>query len=79
MTALDDVLASITLDNADAIAAALLDRVTTVRKTAALDDAALRAQIGPGPRRSGRPLLRPPLTRPRLPRSQTPRQPPRRP
>jgi len=46
MAALDDVLASITPDNLDAIAAAILGRVTEVRKAAELDDAALRTAIG---------------------------------
>ena len=46
MSALDDVLASITLANLDDIAAKILDRVTEVRKTAETDDAALRAAIG---------------------------------
>jgi len=46
VTALDDVLASITLQNLDDIAAKLLDRVTEVRKTAETDDVALRAAIG---------------------------------
>jgi len=46
VTALDDVLASITLQNLDDITAKLLDRVTEVRKTAETDDVALRAAIG---------------------------------
>ena len=46
MSALDDVLASITLANLDSVAAAVLDRVTEVRKAAELDDAALRTAIG---------------------------------
>jgi hypothetical protein len=46
VTALDDVLASITPDNMDPIAAAILDRVTEVRKTAEADSASLRVVIG---------------------------------
>ena len=46
MTALDDVLASITPANLDSITAKLLDRVTAVRQAAQLDDTALRAAIG---------------------------------
>lgn len=46
MTALDTVLASITPANLDDIAAALLSRVTEVRKTAEIDDAARRVAIG---------------------------------
>jgi len=46
MTALDDVLASVTLDNLDDIAAKILDRVDAVRKAAVLDDANLRTAIG---------------------------------
>ena len=46
VSALDDVLASITIDNLDTIAAALLDRVAVVRKAAELDDATLRTAIG---------------------------------
>lgn len=46
MSPLDDVLASITLANLDSVAAAILGRVTEVRKAAELDDTALRAAIG---------------------------------
>jgi Flp pilus assembly CpaF family ATPase len=46
VTALDDVLASITPDNMDPIVAAIIDRATQVRKTAEADDAALRVVIG---------------------------------
>jgi len=46
VSALDDVLASITLSNLDDIAAKLLDRVAEVRKAAIVDDAALRDAIG---------------------------------
>jgi hypothetical protein len=46
MTALDDLLASITLANLDDITAKLLGRITEVRKAAVTDDAALRDAIG---------------------------------
>jgi len=46
VAALDDVLASITPANLDAVTAALLGRVTEVRKAAEVDDTALRAAIG---------------------------------
>jgi len=45
-TALDDILASVTVDNIDSILAAILGRATEVRKAAELDDAALLAAIG---------------------------------
>lgn len=46
MSALDDVLASITLSNLDSIAATVLARVTEVRQAAVSDDTARRASVG---------------------------------
>lgn len=46
MALLDELLATITIQNVDDITAALLDRITAVRKAAVIDDATLRAQIG---------------------------------